>query len=223
MKWLNLFFLSLPLTLVIGLPIVSLADYTITTGSGTTPLATVVNGSSRKYAQRFTTIGAGTISSLDICIGNGATSIPISIWSDVSSEPGSSLTSGTISTLSSDPGLNTVTFGSPLSVTATTNYWLVTLPATTGDVQTCGISSTSADPALYANPGPSYSSISQTQHLSIPIVEGGGGGSSSSSTATTSIDILRGQFFFGTLLLEGFGIATIGVLIAFWLLKTFKL
>lgn len=129
------------LSLFLAYPNAALADYTITTGDGTTGLDNYADfgetaGSNVLMAQRFTTVGAGTLSQVINAArkaGSPVDSIQILVEADSAGSPsGSAIANGTsnsftpsATTCKPTETQITATWATPPSLSAATNYWLV--------------------------------------------------------------------------------------------------
>jgi len=78
-------------------------------------------------ADSFTTIGAGTVSSIDVYarkVNSPTDNMVVSIYTDSGGVPGTSVAASNVFAVGA-PGLQTATFASPVSLSAATTYWIV--------------------------------------------------------------------------------------------------
>lgn len=168
------------------IPGLAFADYSITTTSETNSVAAFGNDSSNIVAiQKFTTIGAGTISTVSVLIsydsGTPSDHLNCGLYLDFGGSPlGFSLgdssnfnASGVYPTFVSEP----VSWGSPVSVDAVTDYWVVcTRSGSAGApyyVYAGAASGTSPPSRTCAASILACSSDMKTWNMTINVVEGG--------------------------------------------------
>jgi len=150
--------------IIFFLPTFALADYSIPFGTASSPSAKTtlsVDGTpdpqdgEQAWAYPFETVGVGYVSSFDICAAIAGTDSGltyIALEGDNAGVPdGISIASGSIANnlLPTSPDIFTVTFDTPVLLSATTDYWVVVYEDSSGeDLQNCGDSGT-GDPWQY--------------------------------------------------------------------------
>jgi len=194
------------------------ADYTITTTvSASNALGSVYSGGGRTfYAQPATTTGAGTVQIITVGVKNpsGADNATITIRPDIGGLPdfGTSLGSDTITPItascSSD---NTFDMGTPVSLSANTQYWFVLTSnsSTPGNLANCGDSSSGG---AYSDAGGNENATARYEMI---VSEGGGGGGETASStdygsATTTNYMLQNINFALAIVLVFMGIGFTG-------------
>lgn len=166
-----------------------------------------MTGTLQNAATPITTAGAGTVSTVSLCVaknGNPVDTAVLSIYSDSAGAPGSDLGNSTgvaASGITSNGAFNdcssgganfvTFTFSSPVSLSASTNYWLFLGRSGTrstsayyfmlGDSHT----STGFGPMLASNSGVWISSGAEGFYSLVVTASGGGGGGGNSMYALT--------------------------------------
>jgi len=180
----------------------ALADYQIgSPNEETTVQITVSTG--RLAGFGFTTVGAGTIETAEICLGNGATTIPISIRTNNAGEPSSTeIGTGEIAGPTDPAARYTVTFDTPVTVDASTQYWLV-VEGDASNPQPCGEGgTTNGSFPVEFDQGSGYATSNMVPNMVVFVTEGGGGGgTTSTSTATTTLINNPNQDLFNGLVL----------------------
>lgn len=137
--------------LLLLVPSFALADYSITGSTQSVVEQTFgfASNNSNMTAQGFTTVGAGTIASVvsQTAFGGAASAATISIQADSAGAP-SGVDLGSVSiTPNASCANSTWTFGTPVSVSATTKYYLV-FTRTAGFSTTNYLSNCGENPAL---------------------------------------------------------------------------
>jgi len=192
-------------------PVLASADYTVTTGDA--DATNVAAGSSSNYltGTDFDTIGAGTIQTgwVKMNINSGApTNFVVRLYaSDGSNPTGSPIaedaTNHTNATSCAQEGATVnFDFGSPVSVDATTEYWIVvgivggdgsnfynSCRGNAGNTSTTGSTNTNWSTGLTAN------DIS----FEVSVVEVGGGGGGAGTTTLSTVDTAINVIFYGIL------------------------
>lgn len=107
------------------------------------------------HAQYFTTVGAGNVTTLQICLNNNnsmAGTATIDIETDGGGAPSGTVVGGNVSfnlnTIPSGAALRTFTLSSPAALSASTNYWVVLKASSSmsGSGLTCGRSGSFSAP-----------------------------------------------------------------------------
>lgn len=129
--------------------------YTLTSNTDTTAIATW-GSTAERFAITFTTLGAGTVSTVDFCIGVGSgtpTGIACEIWNDSAGSPGSSVAVSNTRSVSGAGSRHTFTFAAPVNVSATTTYWVgINLASLSGGtVVNCGQASAGTQTDKYSS------------------------------------------------------------------------
>jgi len=186
------------------------ADYSVDTNSGTTGVASIplAAGEHLNIAQQFTTIGAGTTDSVDFCLyssGVGTGNLTLDLQTVSAGDPsGVSLGTATIPVGDVTGTHQRVhfTFASPVSLSASTAYYLVLAKSVNdGVISGCGDADTPA--GKYSDNGTAWSSTAPNNfNINVDVVEGGGGASTTAGTAATTTvfnpnqDFANGLFLF---------------------------
>lgn len=132
MNWKRITVVGMILTALV--PTLTMADYSITSTALSAYTGYNIHATATLVAQKITTIGAGTVGSASICMmqeGSPSQSLIAMIYNDSSGSPGTQVgtdSSGKLlSTVTGYPTgtYYTLTWGTPVSVTAATTYWLV--------------------------------------------------------------------------------------------------
>ena len=121
------------LSLIIAIfPLWTFADYTIQLGTGTTGLVGIAAPTPIRVGQSFTTIGAGTVGTVDVYLDDEGTAPTDNLLLDIYATDGSGFPTGAImgqASISNDVGTacnkKVFTFSTPPSLSATTKYALV--------------------------------------------------------------------------------------------------
>jgi len=188
--------------LLLFCPAMALADYTIpiepSANSNLIDFGQTGGGASMKTVQSFTTINAGDITGFEnlevVKQGSPADDIIVSVYDD-SGGPNTLLGNYTVNNvyvLASCSGEITGTFSSPISVAASTMYWVVIQRSGSADFthyyKTCGDAvgdSYAGGGAGYIDNGATFTDLTGAGYdlrITLDIQEGGGGGDTGSTT-----------------------------------------
>lgn len=173
--------------------LVAHADYTITTVSGED--AQVTLSGSRRFAQQFTTVGAGTIEEVFACYQNDPTTFDAAIYSDVANNPDTELATMTFAGGSS--GMLSATLDTPLVIDEEQEYWYVTF-GDDSSPQPCGDSSNSL--LSYFDQTGSYANTDGIHNISIEVLEGGEEPPPEAATTTESVSTASQEAYNGFVL-----------------------
>jgi len=214
---------GLAIACLLVIPFAAFADYTVVTDTGSNTLGAIGkagDGTGKEQAQTFKTIGAGTLSSIDMSLwtsGSPGDEITIDINGPGSVPGGTNLYSTTVKPISGS--CTTFTIHPSVAVSATSVYWIYAHRTGSTDDgnywRPCGSYSSSytdGDQWSLENGG-SWGITGEAWTTMESITEGGGGGGGSGTTTpwvytatTTVIDNPTQDFANGLILfMIGFG------------------
>jgi len=175
-------------------PGIVFADYTVTSTSMTDGIITIASGEWERAAQELPITGEGTIQNVEFCLYNSGSptgDVIMSIQGDSGGNPdGSTIASATLNATSFDSShvRRTFSLASPLSMTSSTDYWIVITRSTMdgGGVVPCGDASAGAGGRGYNG---SWNTLSGRDfNISVLVTEGSPTPPSPSMSTSTPVD-----------------------------------
>jgi len=195
-RWLSIFGL-------LFIPSFAFADYTVTPATYSTGnLIDMSAANNTNGGQIFTTVGVGDVSRIDIClssnIGSQTGDVTMDIYAASGNDPtGSSLGQATIvaNTVSGAAALYTFTFGTPVSLSASTDYVAVIgrTDNSVGNVKGCGNAVEATNGVYSDDNAATWNALSAVFYMTVFVTEAGGGGTGTTtpqvfSTTTQLVD-----------------------------------